>query len=73
MSEHLNEPGHGNSIAAWATVGVVVLAFAIGTVFFFLDVALMVWLSAALAVGGLGLGYYLKKAGYGVDGQHTKH
>lgn len=73
MSEHLNEPGHGNSIAAWATVGVVVLAFAIGTVFFFLDVALMVWLSAALAVGGVGLGYYLKKAGYGVDGQHTKH
>lgn len=73
MSEHLNEPGHGNSIAAWATVGVVVVAFAIGTVFFFLDVALMVWLSAALAVGGVGLGYYLKKAGYGVDGQHTKH
>lgn len=73
MTNHHEEPGHGNSIAAWATVGVVTLAFAIGTLFFFLDNALIVWLSAALAVGGVGLGYFLKKAGYGVDGQHSKH
>lgn len=73
MTQNHDEPGHGNSIAAWATVGVIILAFSIGTFFFFLDNAIMVWLSAALAFGGLGLGYYLKKAGYGVDGQHTKH
>jgi hypothetical protein len=73
MTEHHDEPGHGNSIAAWTTVGVVVLAFSIGTLFFFLDNALMVWLSAVLALGGVGIGYYLKKAGYGVDGQHSKH
>ena len=73
MSEQHDEPGHGNSIAAWATVGVVIFAFSVGTVFFFLDIALMVWLSAALALAGVGLGYYLKKAGYGVDGQHSKH
>lgn len=73
MTQNQDEPGHGNSIAAWATVGVIILAFSIGTLFFFLDNAIMVWLSAALAFGGLGLGYYLKKAGYGVDGQHTKH
>ncbi len=73
MNQNQNEPGHGNSIAAWATVGVIILAFSIGTLFFFLDNALIVWLSALLAVGGLGLGYYLKKAGYGVDGQNSKH
>lgn len=73
MTEHHDEPGHGNSIAAWTTVGVVILAFSIGTLFFFLDNAVMVWLSAVLALGGVGIGYYLKKAGYGVDGQHSKH
>lgn len=73
MKEHHDEPGHGNSIAAWTTVGVITLAFSIGTFFFFLDNAVMVWLSAALALGGVGLGYYLKRAGYGVDGQHSKH
>ena len=73
MTEHHDEPGHGNSIAAWTTVGLVILAFSIGTLFFFLDNAVMVWLSAVLALGGVGIGYYLKKAGYGVDGQHSKH
>jgi len=73
MTENHDEPGHGNSIAAWVTVGVIILAFSVGTLFFFLDNALMVWLSAALAIGGVGLGYYLKQAGYGVDGQQTKH
>lgn len=73
MTNHNEEPGHGNSIAAWTTVGVVTLAFSIGTLFFFLDNALMVWLSAVLALGGVGLGYFLKKSGYGVDGQHSKY
>jgi hypothetical protein len=33
----------------------------------------MVWLSALLALAGLGLGYYLKKIGYGVGGEKSKH
>lgn len=73
MSSHESEPGHGNSIAAWAAVVVVILAFAIGTLFFFLDNALIVWLSAALAVAGVGIGYYLKKNGYGVGGDKANH
>jgi hypothetical protein len=73
MSTHDSEPGHGNSVAAWATVLVIILAFVIGTFFFFLDNAVMVWLSALLALAGLGLGYYLKKIGYGVGGEKSKH
>lgn len=73
MSTHDSEPGHGNSVAAWATVLVIILAFVIGTFFFFLDNAVMVWLSALLALAGLGLGYYLKKMGYGVGGEKSKH
>ncbi|CAB4539036.1 MAG: hypothetical protein F2536_00560 [Actinobacteria bacterium] len=73
MNNEIEEPGHGGSLAAWVTVGIIILAFSIGTFFFFLDVAIMVWLSAGLALLGVGVGYYLRKAGYGVGGQHSKH
>jgi hypothetical protein len=71
MSEH-SEPGHGNSVAAWTTVVIVIAAFSIGTFFFFLENALMVWLSAGLAVAGPVVGYFLKQAGYGVGGSKSK-
>lgn len=66
------DPGHGNSVAAWTTVIVIMLAFAIGTVFYWLDQPTMVYASAGLAVFGLVLGGILKAAGYGVGGRHTK-
>ena len=71
MSEH-SEPGHGNSVAAWTTVVIVIAAFSIGTFFFFLENALMVWLSAGLAVAGPVVGCFLKQAGYGVGGSKSK-
>ncbi|GAB3406703.1 MULTISPECIES: DUF6704 family protein [Schumannella] len=67
MSEE-NDPGHGNSPAAWTAVVIMLIAFAIGTVAFFLDVAWVVWASAGLLVVGLIVGGILKKAGYGVGG-----
>lgn len=72
MSDQNAEPGHGNSVAAWTTVIIVIAAFTIGTFFFFLDNALMVWLSAGLAVAGVVVGLALRAAGYGVGGAHTK-
>jgi hypothetical protein len=72
MTESNNEPGHGNSVAAWATVIVVLAAFTIGTLFFWLDNPPMVWASAVLALGGLIAGLVLKRAGYGVNGKHSK-
>lgn len=73
MSENQIEPGHGDSVAAWTTVSIVIAAFAIGTLFFWLDIPALVWASAGLAVAGVGLGIYLKKAGYGVGGSKSKH
>ncbi len=73
MSENQIEPGHGDSVAAWTTVSIVIAAFAIGTLFFWLDIPALVWASAGLAVAGVGLGLYLKKAGYGVGGSKSKH
>jgi hypothetical protein len=47
------------------------IALTIGTVFFFLEMPLMVWLSVVLLVIGLVVGYIMTKAGYGVGGSKT--
>jgi hypothetical protein len=73
MSENSMEPGHGDSLAAWVTVSVIIVAFALGTLFFWFDQAILVWASAGLAVAGLGAGWYLKRAGYGVGGSKSKN
>lgn len=73
MSENSMEPGHGDSLAAWVTVSVIIVAFALGTLFFWFDQAILVWASAGLAVTGLGAGWYLKRAGYGVGGSNSKN
>jgi hypothetical protein len=71
MSHH-EEPGHGNSVAAWTTVTIILVAFSIGTFFFFLENEPMVWASVALVFVGIIAGLVLKRMGYGVGGQHTK-
>jgi membrane protein YdbS with pleckstrin-like domain len=72
MSHSTEEAGHGHSIAAWTTVIVIIVAFSIGTFFFFLENAPAVYASAALALAGVVAGLVLRKMGYGVGGQHTK-
>jgi hypothetical protein len=73
MSENQNEPGHGDSVAAWTTVIIIIVAFALGTLFFWLDIAALVWASAVLALAGVGVGLFLKKVGYGVGGSKSKN
>lgn len=62
------EPGHGNSPAAWTAVTIMLVAFSVGTVAFFFDMAWLVVASAVLVVVGLLVGWALSKAGYGVGG-----
>lgn len=73
MSENQIEAGQGDSVAAWTTVIIIIVAFSLGTLFFWLDIAALVWASAALAIAGVGVGWYLRKAGYGVGGSKSKH
>ena len=68
MSEESSEPGHGHSPAAWTAVTIMLIAFAIGTVAFWLDLAWLVWASAGLLAIGALVGWILAKAGYGVNG-----
>jgi hypothetical protein len=77
MSDKANLPvgdtGHGDSVASWTAVIVIMVAFATGTLAFWFDQPVFVWASAGLAVVGLVLGFVLKAAGYGVNGAKSKH
>ena len=63
-----NDPGHGHSPAAWTAVTIMLIAITIGTVAFFLELAWLVWASAALLLVGWIIGGIMAKAGYGVKG-----
>ena len=63
-----SDPGHGNSPAAWTAVIIMLVAFSIGTLAFWFDIAWLVFASAGLVIVGALVGLVLKKAGYGVDG-----
>lgn len=68
MSTHHEEPGHGDSPAAWTAVIVMLLGIAAGTVAFFLHQAWLVWVCSGVVLLGAVLGVVLSKAGYGVNG-----
>ncbi len=68
MSDEFPDPGEGNSPAAWTAVIIMLVAFSIGTVAFFFNVQVMVWVAVALLVIGMLVGYVLKRMGYGVYG-----
>jgi len=65
MSHDANDPGHGHTVAAWTAVTIIILATTVGTVFFFLDMPLVVWGSAIFAAAGVVVGYVLRQMGYG--------
>lgn len=71
-SNDISDPGHGNSVASWTAVVIMLIAFVIGTVAFFLDEQWLVWGAAGLFVLGLVIGWILAKLGYGVGGHRSK-
>lgn len=68
MSDDISDPGHGNSPAAWTAVVIMLVAFTLGTIFFWLEIPALVIASGVLALVGLITGWVLAKAGYGVGG-----
>jgi len=68
MSNPIADPGHGHSPAAWTAVIIMLVAFAVGTAAFFLEVSWLVWACVALLIIGLIVGFVLSKVGYGVNG-----
>ena len=68
VHEH-EELGEGHSPAAWTAVIIMLLAFALGTTFFWFDMPWLVVASGGLLVVGLIVGWVMKKTGYGVGGE----
>ena len=68
MSNNIGDPGHGHSPAAWTAVVIMLVAVALGTLFYFLDLPVLVWASAALLVVGAIVGWVMSRAGYGANG-----
>ncbi len=68
MSNEIEEPGEGNSPAAWTAVSIMLVAVIAGVVFFWLDIPVLVVASVVLLVVGLIVGWAMSKAGYGVRG-----
>ena len=67
MSEqHPNDPGHGDSIAAWTAVIVITLAVAAGTLALWMGNMNLVYGSGALVAVGILAGVVLSKLGLGV-------
>lgn len=72
MSQNSTDPGHGNSVAAWTTVTILMVSSALVTLFVWFGQWDLVYASSALVPAGLIVGLILKKAGYGVGGSKTK-
>ena len=71
MAEH-DDDHHGNSLAAWVMVGIVLLGAAIMAVgFIFPNIPLIIG-SGVLMLAGLVAGKVLALAGYGVDGDVSR-
>jgi membrane protein YdbS with pleckstrin-like domain len=67
MSFESVDPGEGHSLAAWTSIAIMLVAIAVGTVAFFLDVQWLVWASVVLLVLGLVAGLVLARLGYGAS------
>jgi multisubunit Na+/H+ antiporter MnhG subunit len=71
MSNQHGEPGHGHSPASWATVIIMLIAIALGTVALFIDSWTLFWVAVGILVLGPIVGWAMSKAGYGVNGSKT--
>ena len=68
MCNPIGDPGHGHSPAAWTAVIIMLVAVTLGTVFFVMDMPMLVWASVALLFIGWIVGGVMAKIGYGVNG-----
>jgi hypothetical protein len=67
-----NEPGHGNSIAAWTAVIIAIIGTALLTLGVLIINSPLIIAGAVLSVLSIVIGPVLAKLGYGVAGKSIK-
>ena len=70
MSANVNDPGHGDTVAAWTTVIAIMVAFAVATLGAWFSNSALLVVGGVLVVAGLLGGLVLKRAGYGKVSNH---
>ncbi len=70
MSANANDPGHGDTVAAWTTVIAIMIAFAVATLGAWLASSALLISGGVLVAAGLVAGFVLKRAGYGKDAKN---
>ena len=73
MADNHNDGGHGDSIASWTAVIIIMIAFTIGTFALWFNMPGVVVASAILAVLGVVVGVVLARMGYGVKAKTNTH
>lgn len=68
MTNPIADPGHGHSPAAWTAVVIMLVGFALGTLFFCIPNEVGVWVSVGIVLLGAITGWVMAKAGWGVKG-----
>ena len=72
MAEHGDDDNHGNSVAAWVMVGIILLASAVMSIaMIFPNVPLFIG-GVVLVIVGLVAGKVLALAGYGINGDISR-
>lgn len=64
----MSEVGHGNTVAAWVAVAIIMAAFIIGGIAVLVGAWLLFWASVVLAVVGGISGKVLQMMGFGQSG-----
>jgi hypothetical protein len=72
MSENSNEPGHGNSVAAWTAVIVAIIGVTLVTFGYIARLDAITYSGAVITVLSIVIGPVLSKLGFGVAGKSHK-
>jgi hypothetical protein len=72
MSNHTDEPGHGNSVAAWTAVIIAIIGTSLLTLGVLIFNNPITIAGAVLSVLSIVIGPILAKLGYGVAGKKSK-
>jgi len=72
MSTHHEDPGHGNSVAAWTAVIVATVGVSLATWGYLTQTDVLMYTGAVVMVISIVVGPVLAKLGFGVAGKSSK-